>query len=64
MVNFDEVQHENQYFRKKNGELKQKLEQLQNENNSLRGQLQYYQHLTSSIGAVCDPVLLPLKEKS
>lgn len=56
MVNFDDVQHENKDFKEKNEELNQKLEQLQNENDSLRGQLQYYQNLSLSIGTVSGPI--------
>ena len=57
MVNFDEVQHENEELKAKNQELNQKIEELQNEIESLRGQVQYYQNFISSMGAVSDPPL-------
>lgn len=56
VVNFDDVQHENKDLKEKNEELNQKLEQLQNENDGLRGQLQYYQNLSLSIGTVSGPI--------
>lgn len=55
VVNFDEVQHENEELKAKNQELNQKIEELQNEIESLRGQVQYYQNFISSMGAVSDP---------
>lgn len=55
VVNFDEIQRENEELKAKNQELNQKIEELQNETESLRGQLLYHQNLISSIGAVSDP---------
>ena len=56
VVNFDDVQHETKDFQEKNEELNPKLEQLQNENDGQRGQLQYYQNLSLSIGTVSGPI--------
>lgn len=55
MVNFDQVQVENEDLKTRNQEQSHRIDELQKEIGHLRGQLQYYQSLPPSIGAVSDP---------
>lgn len=52
VVNFEDIQDENTDLKAKNEELNRENEQLRAENSDLRVQMQYFQSLTSSIGAV------------
>lgn len=54
VVNFDDIQNENEEVKEKNEKLNEEIEQLRALNSKLQSQLQYFQSLASSIGAVSD----------